>query len=255
VTRFILIVMIAAVASLCSAQSLWVGDVTGTNDFNFSPGYAGGEFTASGNGQLAFYDHSGSDSLTSLDLIVAFVNPPATPPNIIGVEVYTNVGNVDGSDNISAGAGTSHVVNLSPSGPTQLNSGKVADVLPGMPGISNSESTSNFDVAETKDGITQTGGYALYVYNLSAYASSFGDYGLLEITFGAGVAQGAVALGWGCGGASCADDYTSVATQSAFVDQKPGNTVPEPASVVLFGTVGLLTLRLWRNRSGRSLHA
>jgi hypothetical protein len=136
-----------------------------------------------------------------------------------------------------------------------LNSGKVNAVLPSLPGISDSVSTSNYDLAETQDGITQTGGYALYVYNLSAYASSFSDYGLLDITFGgAGLPKGTVALGWGCGGTSCGSDYTSVNTQSGFAPSA-GTSVPEPASVVLFGTVVLLTLRLWKNRSGRSSQA
>ncbi len=147
-----------------------MGTVTGANTFNFTPGYVGGEATDLGStNQLAFYDHSGSDSFTHLDLILGFVNPPATPPDITGVTAYTNVGNVNGSRNISAGAGTSHTgLNITPSGPTQLNSGKVnAVLLSAMPGISNSEQTSNYDAAETKDGITQTGGYALYAYNLA----------------------------------------------------------------------------------------
>jgi hypothetical protein len=248
--NLILLLSAMAVATLCPAQSLWVGAVTGTNQFNFSPNYVGGEFTNLGSAnQLAFYDHSGGDSFSTLDLILGFVNPPVAPPTITGVRAYTNVGNVDGGNNISAGPGTPYAVNIGPTGPTQLNSGKANAVLTGMPGLSPSESTSNYDVAEAQDGITQTGGYALYVYNLSAYAGNFGDYGLLDITFGPGIPKGTVIFGWGCGGSGCSSDYTSVATQSAFASQGPPTTVPEPGSITLLGIgSAAVMLGLWKRK-------
>lgn len=238
-----------AVASVGSAQSLWVGAVTGTNQFSFTPGYISGEATDLGStSQIAFYDH-GSDSFTDLDLILGFVNPPASPPNITAVTVYTSVGNVDSHSNISTGSGTAHTgLNIAPSGPTQLNSGKVNAVLTGMPGISNSEQTSNYDAAETHAGITQTGGYALYAYNLNAFASSFSN-GLLDIVFSSGIPKGTVAFGWGCGGSACGSDYTSVWTQSGFASRNgPLSSVPEPISATLLGTVSVLTIGLWRRK-------
>ncbi len=232
-----------------SAQSLWVGSVTGTNAFNFTPGYVGGELTNIGSSnQLAFYNHSNGGAFTQLDLILAFVNPPVTAPSITAVETYTNVGNVNGSGNISASSGASHTVSIAPSGPTQLNSGKVNSTSLGSsaPGISNSEQTSNYNSAETKDGITQTGGYSLYVYNLNSYAANFGDYGLLDLTF-SNMPKGTIALGWGCGGTNCKTDYTSIFTQSGFASNgTPVSPVPEPVSLLLLGTAAVAVIGIRR---------
>ncbi len=234
-------------AVICPAQSVWVGAVTGTNQFNFSPNWVNGEFTNLGStSQLALYNHSAGDIFSNLDLIVGFVNPPSVAPYIIGVQAYKDVGNVDSNNNISTGPGTSYSVDLMPGGPTQLNSGKASAVLPQFPGLSPSEQTSNFDAAEAKAGITQTNGYALYVYDLSAYANNFGDYGLLDITFGSGITQGAVAFGWGCGGSGCSTDYTSVATQSGFAGSG-SSPVPEPGTLVLLGS-SLVALGVWKRR-------
>jgi hypothetical protein len=242
--------LVFAFVAVTSAQSLWVGKATSSNTYNFTPGYVSSELTDVGSStHFAFYDHSNGDSFTQLDLILAFVNPPVTAPSITGVKAYSNVGNVDGSNNVTASGGTASSVNITPSGPTQLNSGKVNGTALNatMPGINDSEQTSNYDTAETKDGITQTGGYALYVYNLSAYAAGFGDYGLLDLTFN-GLPKGAIALGWGCGGTGCSTDYTSVFTQSGFASTGgSSSSVPEPFSLVLLGTAALAAFGLRRN--------
>jgi hypothetical protein len=261
VGRITLIVGAMAVSAvLGSAQSLWVGAATGANTFNFSPTFFNGELTNLGSpNQLALYDHSATDSLKQLDLILAFVNAPASI-SITGVKAYSNVGNVNGSNNISAGSGTFTATSIAATNSAVYTNGSSQDAYTaigtGAKGLGTpSENFSNFSGAEASIGITATS-YYLYEYNLNSFASGFGDYGLLDLTFSGTLPQGAIGIGWGCGSLNnCNAQYNSVFTQSGFAGGGGSTPVPEPSSLILLGTVFLALLGIWQRKSKRSFVA
>jgi len=254
--------VIAVLAVPGSAQSLWVGASTGANAFNFSPTFFNSELTNLGSpNQLALYDHSSSDSLKQLDLILAFVNAPASI-SITGVKAYGNVGNVDGSNNISAGSSTFTATSIGAFASATFTNGSSQDAYTaigtgatghGAP----SENWSNFSGVEASIGVTATKFY-LYEYNLNSFASSFGNYGLLDLTFNGTLPKGTIAIGWGCASPNnCISQYNSVFTQSGFAGGG-GNTsssVPEPSSIVLLGSVFLAMLGIWQRKNKNKLVA
>jgi hypothetical protein len=252
----------AVSAVLGSAQSLWVGAATGTNTFNFSPTFFNNELTNLGSpNQLALYDHSATDSLRQLDLILAFVNAPASI-TITGVRAYNNVGNVNGSNNISAGSSTFTATSIAATNSATYTSGSSQDAYTalgtGAAGMGTpSEHFGNFSGAEASVGITATRFY-LYEYNLNSFAASFGNYGLLDLTFSGTLPQGAIAIGWGCGSLNnCNSQFNSVFTQSGFAGggSPPPSSIPEPSSIILMGSVFLAILGFWQRKNKRNLVA
>jgi hypothetical protein len=284
VGRITLIVGAMAVsAALGSAQSIWVGAVTGTKTFNFSPTYFSGELTNLSSptaNQLALYTHTNGDTgLLQWDLILAFVNgsnssgPVTSPaaPTITSVTGYSNVGNVDGSNNITlSSTHTATATAITPSSSatmTVLNSNGMnqdAYTVLGQPNGqgSPSENWSNYTGVESHIGITATS-FTLYEYSLNSFASYLGNYGLLDITFNTTLPQGAIGIGFGCavtsGCSSSNNRDNSVFTQSGFAASSGGGstqgTVPEPSSIILMGTVFLAILGIWQRKNKRNFVA
>ncbi len=273
----VLVCALLAVAGSASAQNIWVGKVNSGTSFNFSPNFINNELTNVGQtSSLAFYTHTNGDTgLAAWDLILAFVNgtnisgtvtAPAAP-TITSVAAYSNVGNVNGSGNItltSAHTPTPTSISMSATATmTASNSnGKNQDAytvlgLPNGQG-SPSENWTNYSGADAAAGVgIIASSFTLYEYNLSAYASTLGNYGLLNLTFsGGGLPDGAIAIGFGCSTSTCGKHDTqdnSIFTQSGIVDT-PGTqaAVPEPASVILLGTVSAVVLLAWKRKNRRN---
>lgn len=260
-TRVFWLVCAAALSSSASAQTLWVGAVTGTNSFNFSPTFFNNEGTNLGTSpnQVAFYDHSATDTFKQLDLIVVVPNAAASL-TITGVNSYVNVGNVNGSNNISGVTPSStKLTSISPFASATYSNGSSQDAYTaigtGAKGQGTpSENFSNFSGAEASIGINATSFYE-YEYNLNSFAGGFGDYGLLDITFSGALPKGAIVIGWGCGSKyGCTPQYNSVFTQSGVVGGNSQSAVPEPLSIFLLGTVALVAVGIGKTRKTRKLN-
>ena len=147
-----------------------------------------------------------------------------------------------------------------------MTSGDVYTTLGIGASVTNSESFVNFVAADVAVGgfLTAPTGYGLYVFSIGT--NNFAAKDFLQLTV-SGIPQGTFAMGYGqdafatctkvnshtgaCQKFSGYSPYDTPFTEAGITGVPPGKKVPEPASLLMFGT-GLLTLGTLLRRKLRS---